>query len=174
MPFTVKEFPGQIFRNINEYTEAKQRRKNVEESIAERSEEITHVTATIIPAPRDLLARTITGLQREVSELSSEVQRLTKSAIKRETNKEGLSVGTILQGESQGRKYTLEVLDEDYLCSDGSIYQSLSGAALGVSGNRRSGWKFWRDTQGNSAGEITGRFKGDDSHSNPFRASTMS
>jgi hypothetical protein len=64
-------------------------------------------------------------------------------------------------------------MEEDYLCSDGNIYQSLSGAALGVSGNRRSGWKFWKDIEGNAIGELTGRFKGE-SRTNPFRTSAMS
>jgi len=170
MPFTVREFPGQNFRTIEEYTEAKQRRQSVEESIAEKSEEITHVTATVIPAPRELLERTIAGMQKQISELQKLVLR---PAAKKKPNKEGLQVGTILQGESRGRKYTLEVLNEDYLCSDGNIYQSLSGAALGVSGNRRSGWKFWRDIEGSPIGELTGRFKSE-SRDNPFRTSAMS
>ena len=177
MPFTVTEFPGQVFRSIGEYTEAKHRRRNVEESLARKSEEIVHVTATVIPAPKGLLEKAVTDLQRQVSELSSEVQRLASGKIKtragKKANKEGLQVGTILQGESRSRKYTLEVLDEDYLCSNGSIYQSLSGAALGVSGNRRSGWKFWKDLEGNPIGELTGRFKGE-SRDNPFRTSAMS
>ena len=73
-------------------------------------------------------------------------------------NKEGLQVGTTLRGESKGDRYTIEVIEDGYLCSNGEIYQSLSGAALGVSGNRRSGWKFWKDIHGTSIVELTGRF----------------
>ncbi len=173
MPFTVKEFPEQLFKNLSEYEEAKRKRQSIEESIAERSEEITHVTATVIPAPKALLERTIAGMQKQISDLQKLVSSKIKPEVKTKPNKEGLPIGTILQGESRGKKYTLEVLDENYLCSDGTIYQSLSGAALGASGNRRSGWKFWRDIEGNPIGELTGRFK-DESRSNPFRTSSMS
>ncbi len=173
MPFTVKEFPDQLFKNIPEYEEAKRKRRSVEESIAERSEEVTHVTATVIPAPTALLERTIAGMQRQISDLRKLVSSKIKPEAKTKPNREGVPIGTVLQGESRGKKHTLEVLDEDYLCSDGTIYQSLSGAALGVSGNRRSGWKFWRDIEGNPIGKLTGRFK-DESRGNPFRASSMS
>ena len=177
MPFTVKSFPGQLFRTIEEYEEAKHKRRAVEESIAERSEEGTQVTATIIPAPRELLERKVANLEGKISRLSSTMEKLiTNKAdppVEKKRNKEGLKVGIILQGESRGQKYTLEVLEENYLCSDGTIYQSLSGAALGVSGHRRSGWKFWRDIEGTPIGAITGRFKSE-SHGNPFRTEGMS
>ena len=177
MPFHVKEFPGQVFRTIDEYVEAKRRRRSVEDSLAERSEEITRVTATIVPAPRGILERNITDLQKQISDLSSEVQRLASkknpTAPKNKINKEGHQVGSILQGESRGKKYTIEVLDESYLCSNGNIYQSLSGAALGVSGNRRSGWKFWKDIGGNPIGKLTGRFESA-TQANPFRARAVS
>ncbi len=177
MPFTVKEFPDQLFKTIEEYEEAKQRRRKVENSIAERSEEIAQVTAVVIPASKELLERKIVGLERKILDLTSKVTQLSiesaETPIKKKTNHEGLQIGTILQGGSRGRKYTLEVLDKGYLCSNGTIYQSLSGAALGVSENRRSGWKFWKDIEGNSIGETTGRFKGDRSR-NPFRTDTVS
>lgn len=171
MPFTNKDFPGQTFKTIEELEEAQRKRCEIESSIAGRSEEVTQVTATIIPASRGLLERKIGELERRISNLQGTVRRM---AAEKRDNKEGLQIGAILQGESRGQKYTLEVLDEGYLCSNGDIYQSLSGAALGVSGNRRSGWKFWRDIEGNPIGKITGRFgsgSGDvRSNNNPFRA----
>ncbi len=88
-------------------------------------------------------------------------------------NKEGLQIGLILRGESKGRFFTLEVLDDGYCCSDGSIYESLSGAAQGVSGNRRSGWKFWTDVAGTPIGETTGRFKRNASN-DPIDSGAMS
>ncbi len=78
-------------------------------------------------------------------------------------NKDGLPVGMVLQGESKGQRYTLEILPEGYLCSTGQIEPTLSAAAQRVSGNRRSGWKFWCDFYGNPIGEATGRFKKRDS-----------
>lgn len=177
MPFTVGEFPGQLFKTIEEYREAKHKRIEVEDSIAERSEEIAQVTAVVIPASKELLERKIVVLERQILDLTSKVAQLSvkgaEAPIKKKINSEGLQIGTVLQGESKGQKHTLEVLSEGYLCSNGTIYQSLSGAALGVSGNRRSGWKFWKDIESNSIGETTGRFKGDSTR-NPFRTNTMS
>ena len=161
MPFTNHNFPGQVFKTIDEFHEARRKRGEVEDNLAERAGEITKVTATIIPASEDLI-------EKRVVDLETKMRKLIDHANAEPTeNKEGLKIGTILRGESKGQTYTLETLEEGYLCSDGNIYDSLSGAALGVSGNRRSGWKFWRDVAGTPIGEVTGRFKRNDS-SNPF------
>lgn len=172
MPFTTKEFPGQVFKTVKEYEDAKRLRKQVESSIAQRAGEITQVKATILPAPRELLEKKVVELEQQISKLTAELARLSKPE-QREANEEGLSIGAILQGESRGKKYTLEVLDSGYLCSNGQIYQSLSGAALGVSGNRRSGWKFWRNIEGRPIGELTGRFENEQQRK-PFSARPMS
>lgn len=159
MPFTVREFPGQRFDTFEEYEEAKKRRADIEAKLATRSEtEVTRVTATIVPAPRELVEGRMSELEAQLAKISSMVQSLKQSQEASFVNEEGLKIGTVLQGESKGRKYTLEVLEEGYLCSNGQIYESLSGAALGVSGNRRSGWKFWRNSKGHPVGESTGRF----------------
>lgn len=157
MPFTVKEFPGQRFESHEEYQEARRKRRAIEESLASRpSEDITNITATIIPAPKQLVEAKVVELERRLRLVEKMMERSSKSPT---VNNEGLKVGSTLQGESQGRRYTLEVLEEGYLCSDGKIYESLSGAALGVSGNRRSGWRFWRNAKGYPVGEATGRFE---------------
>lgn len=167
MPFTNPSFPGQIFDSIAEFEEARKKRVEVESSIAERAEEITQVTATVIPAERSLLEKKVAALERKIDDLERKISPIPTE------NKEGLKIGTVLRGESRGREYTLEVLEEGYLCSDGVIYDSLSGAALGVSENRRSGWKFWKDVAGTPIGEVTGRFKKNAS-SNPFDSRAVS
>ncbi len=167
MPFTNPSFPGQIFISMEEFNEARQKRVKIENDIADKTEEIIKVTATIIPAPKDLLERKVAALERKIKDLEL---RESRTPIE---NREGLKIGTILRGESRGQVYTLEALDEGYLCSNGGIYDSLSGAALGVSGNRRSGWKFWKDVAGTPIGEVTGRFKKNDSH-NPFDSRSVS
>lgn len=160
MPFTVKEFPGQRFETIDEYTEARKRRADVESSIEARSkepekEELTRVTATVLSAPPRVVETKLVELESEVTRLSGIINVLLGSS---KAEKRDLEVGVILHGESQGKRFTVEVLENGYLCSDGKIYESLSGAALGVSGNRRSGWKFWKDITGTPIGVAIGRF----------------
>jgi hypothetical protein len=167
MPFTNPSFPRQEFKTFEEFEEARRLQHETHARIDAKAEEITKVTATIIPAEPKLVERRVVELEKKVDALMRNV-----SAGPTE-NKEGLMIGTILRGESRGEKYTIETLDEGYLCSDGNIYDSLSGAALGVSGNRRSGWKFWKDVAGIPIGEITGRFKKNASH-NPFDSRSMS
>lgn len=160
MPFTVKEFPGQRFETIEEYDEARKRRASIELSLEERAkepvrEELMRVTATILPAPPRVVETKLVELESEIARLSKIINQLLESP---REEKRDLGVGTVLHGESQGRKFTVEVLEKGYLCSDGKIYESLSGAALGVSGNRRSGWKFWKDSTGTPIGVVIGRF----------------
>jgi hypothetical protein len=178
MPFTNPSFPGQIFATIEEFDEARKKRTEVEGALAARAgkieeiartgkiEEITRVTATIIPAPRELLERKVVMLERQMEELTQKVASLPAGEPSTH-NKEGILIGTVLRGESRGKEYTLEVLEEGYLCSNGQIYDSLSGAAFGVSDNRRSGWVFWKDVAGVPIGETSGRFAKHAS-SNPF------
>ena len=153
MPFTNPSYPGQIFKSLEEFNEARRKRQVVEETLTQREEEIVTVTATVIPAPKELLERKMVTLERKLLNLERRMVPETTE------NREGLEIGMTLRGESRGKEYTLDVLEEGYLCSDGNIYESLSGAALGVSENRRSGWQFWKDVAGTSIGEVAGRFE---------------
>lgn len=162
MPFTNSDFPGQIFRTIEEFYEAKRKRSEIESKLNDMEGEVTKVIATIIPSPKNVIEERISNLEKRISHLAENVGHLSRLEKKLPKNKEGLEVGTVLRGESRGKEYTLEALEESYLCSDGKIYQSLSGAALGVSDNRRSGWRFWKDVAGSPIGEVTGRFKSND------------
>ncbi len=163
MPFKVREFPGQLFRSMEEYEEARRKRRDIEVKLADRAKvyedepQKARVTATVIPAPRQLVEKRVAAIESKLDALVEEVRASRESRPPAE-NKEGLSVGMTLRGESKDRRFTIEVIEDGYLCSDGNIYQSLSGAAQGVSGNRRSGWVFWKDIHGTSIGEITGRF----------------
>ena len=171
MAFTVREFPNQQFQTYKEFEDALFKRDAVERSLADRSgesEEVTRVTATVIPAPADLISQKVVELEEKVESLNELISALQIGNDEASAeNKEGILIGTVLRGESRGKRFSLEALDEGYLCSDGQIYPSLSAAALGVSGNRRSGWKFWTDVEGSPIGATTGRFK---SHAgnNPF------
>ena len=148
--FTVDGFINKTFETIAEYEEAKLERAALEDC----EPQITEITAVLLPASKDVLEEKVLALEKQLTELCMKTEKPKPTK-----NKEGITVGTLLQGESKGSKYTLEVLDIGYSCSDGSKYASLSGAAEGVSGNKRSGWKFWRNLDGRSIGEAIGRFK---------------
>lgn len=171
MPFTNPDFPNQVFSTVEELQEAYAARRRVEAEIAARSgeaSEITQVTATIIPAPQSLL-------ERRIMELESQLEKVTRQLEEKvpELNKDNLPTGMILQSESKGQRFTLEVLEEGYLTSTGEVSDTLSHAAEAVSGNRRSGWAFWKDGRGTPIGEITGRFTKHDL-TDPFGALEMS
>jgi hypothetical protein len=155
---------------MGEYKEAQILRRNTEANLADLAQvyadepQKTRVTATVIPAPKQLVERRVAVIEAKVETLIDKVNAMQIPGPPAE-NKEGLQVGTALRGESKGSRFTLEVLEDGYLCSNGDIYPSLSAAALGVSGNRRSGWVFWKDIHGTSIGELTGRFGSDHSES---------
>lgn len=154
--FTVKEFPGRLFNSWEEYEEARSMRESVESNLQVRQQETNQplkVTARIIPSDPHSLENRVRSLEARVTLLESSQEPKEEP---KETKRPEL--GTVLRGESQGKLFTLEVLQDGFLCSDGMVYQSLSAAAQGVSGNRRSGWKFWKDSRGVPIGEATGRF----------------
>lgn len=162
MAFTVRDFPGRLFETIEEYEQAKEDRSKIETALLEKNPKSVQVKAVILPAEHKTLEQRIASLEVGLNKLGSAIQGLQVENPSKEgpgINKEGLPIGTTLHGESKGRSFTLEVTANGYLCSDGVIYHSLSGAALGVSGNRRSGWRFWGDDEGNSIGSLTGRFE---------------
>lgn len=60
-------------------------------------------------------------------------------------NKDGIDVNTTFIGVSKNIPYVLCVHKEFYTVGN-KQYNTLSAAAEGVSGVRRSGWDFWRDS----------------------------
>lgn len=167
MAFTNPNFPGQKFNTVDELREAERLRKEVELKISTLGDKrVTKVTATIIPAPKFELERMMLLFEQRLARLESRED--TSKEKKDSTNKDSLPIGMTLKGSSKGTLHTLEVLDEGYLCSTGEISATLSAAALEVSGNRRSGWKFWTDDEGTPIGEITGRLKKNERVTDPF------
>lgn len=154
MPFTNPDFPNQVFQTVAELKEAQEKRQQIEKELESRAGEITRVTATVIPAPPSVLEKRIAELEEKLAQATRQLGDPSQPS----ENKDGLPIGMVLQGESKGQRYTLEVLEEGYLCSTGHIEPTLSAAAEKVSGNRRSGWAFWRDGYNTPVGEITGRF----------------
>lgn len=58
--------------------------------------------------------------------------------------------GTVFRGTTKGRTYFLKVRDGKFYVGN-QEYDSLSSAAAGVSGVRRSGWTFWKLKDGRTA-----------------------
>lgn len=158
MPFTNPDFPGRVFNTTKELQDAIQESNRIEKnlSIQGKDEEILSVTATIVPAPQYALERRVILLEQQLEAVTRRLEAVTEK--RPMLNEDNLPVGMVLKGESKGSNYTLEVLEKGYLCSTGEIAATLSAAAEEVSGNRRSGWKFWTDGKGTPIGEITGRF----------------
>jgi hypothetical protein len=75
---------------------------------------------------------------------------------KKKDNKIEIPEGTILTGKTKGLSYFLHVKDGGFYVGI-TRYDSLSAAAIGVSGVRRSGWTFWTLPDGKTVKEV---FKG--------------
>jgi len=71
-------------------------------------------------------------------------------------NKVEIPEGTVLTGTTKGLSYFMHVRDGGFYVGI-TRYDSLSAAAEGISGVRRSGWTFWKLPNGKTVKEM---FKG--------------
>lgn len=76
--------------------------------------------------------------------------------INKKENKVAIPEGTVLTGKTNGLSYFMHVKDGGFYVGI-TRYDSLSAAAEGISGVRRSGWTFWRLPDGKTVKEA---FKG--------------
>jgi len=72
---------------------------------------------------------------------------------KKKENKVEVPEGTVLTGKTSGLSYFLQVRDGGFYVGI-TRYDSLSAAAEGVSGVRRSGWTFWKLPDGKTVKEV--------------------
>ena len=75
---------------------------------------------------------------------------------KKRENKVEIPEGTILTGTTKGLNYFMHIKEGGFYVGI-TRYESLSAAAEGVSGVRRSGWTFWKLPDGKNVKEV---FKG--------------
>ena len=68
-------------------------------------------------------------------------------------NKDNVPLNSTLIGVTQGLPYVLVVNELGEYMVGKNTYMSLSAAAEGVSGVRRSGWVFWKTADGKTAKE---------------------
>jgi len=71
---------------------------------------------------------------------------------KKKENKVEIPEGTVLTGTTKGLNYFMHIKDGGFYVGI-TRYESLSAAAEGVSGVRRSGWTFWRLPDGKNVKE---------------------
>lgn len=110
----------------------------------------------------------LSALQRQVQKLTASfynnvyddgteeaqsVEKMPDAAL----NMDGIPIGVNLVGVStRGGACVLTVENDHYRIGD-FRYDSLSAAAEAVSGVRRSGWSFWKTTDGRSVKDTFGR-----------------
>lgn len=72
---------------------------------------------------------------------------------KKKENKIEIPEGTVFTGQTKGLSYFLQAKDGGFYVGI-TRYDSLSAAAEGVSGVRRSGWTFWKLPDGKTVKEV--------------------
>lgn len=109
-------------------------------------------TVKILRAKLALMTEAFIASRNEVKELKATIARYREEAI--QYGKAAIPVGTILTGSSKGKNFLAVVEAVDRIKVGNTLYSSLSAAAEGVSGVRRSGWSFWKLPNGGTVKEI--------------------
>lgn len=84
--------------------------------------------------------------------MSKESHKQIEATVKEKKSDMVIPEGTVLNGKSKGLSYFLNVKDGAFYVGL-TRYESVSAAAEGVSGVRRSGWAFWKFPDGKSIKE---------------------
>jgi hypothetical protein len=181
--FTTKEFgPNKTFSSLKEYLDELQKLAVEKKTVLEREPGILHVTEEDIDIDSGLnsvkilaelkpVTDKVEGVEQRIENIEgqmSEVLEIMKSMIeytkkigenRGDLNKDGVPIGLILHGTTGGKSYRLKVEKEHYIVGENN-FKTLSAAALAVSGNRRSGFVFWKLPDGRSVGELRCKTEG--------------
>jgi hypothetical protein len=123
---------------------------NIEEQVAYLEKRVYHLTNAM-----DSLFTVVKGLSDNVN-MEKDNRLNDVIEIKKKENKVEIPEGTVLTGKTKGLSYFLHTKDGGFYVGI-TRYDSLSAAAEGISGVRRSGWTFWRLPDGKTVKEA---FKG--------------
>ena len=105
------------------------------------------------------LTNALDSLFAMVKDIRDDTNRESDSQInnvieaKKKENKVEVPEGTVLTGKTSGLSYFLQVRNGGFYVGI-TRYDSLSAAAEGVSGVRRSGWTFWKLPDGKTVKEV--------------------
>ena len=123
---------------------------NIDEEVAVLKNRVTHLTNAM-----DSVFTMVKELQDDVhQERDHKLTAVIEE--KKKENKIEVPVGTVLTGHTKGLSYFLQTKEGGFYVGI-TRYDSLSAAAEGVSGVRRSGWTFWKLPDGKTVKEV---FKG--------------
>lgn len=92
-------------------------------------------------------------LNRIRAKIEGESDKDIMQKIERVKSQNKIPEGTVLAGVTRGMPYYLEVKDGSFFVGI-TKYETLSAAAMGVSGVRRSGWTFWKLPDGRTVKEV--------------------
>jgi len=113
------------------------------EALEQRTSELTQMLDNIFEILKSMRENTYKDQDREINSIIEKKSVLDMS----------IPEGTVLYGKTKGLSYFLSVKDGGFYVGS-TQYDSLSAAAKGVSGVRRSGWSFWKLPDGRTVKEV--------------------
>lgn len=129
-----------------ELVEAERRKpESMDEKIAFLQEQMANAISML-----DNLFLMVKELREKVDK---DKDKAVTEVVKAKKSDSVLPEGTVLHGTTQGLSFFLQIRDGGFWVNN-IKYDSLSAAAEGVSGVRRSGWTFWKFPDGKSVKEI--------------------
>jgi hypothetical protein len=123
---------------------------NIDEEVAVLKNRVNHLTSAL-----DSMFSMVKELQDDVNQEKYHDLTAVIEGKKKE-NKVEIPEGTVFTGHTKGLSYFLQAKEGGFYVGI-TRYDSLSAAAEGVSGVRRSGWTFWKLPDGKTVKEV---FKG--------------
>jgi len=123
---------------------------NIDEEVAVLKNQVNHLTSAL-----DSMFSMVKELQDDANQEKYHDLTAVIEGKKKE-NKVEIPEGTVFTGHTKGLSYFLQAKEGGFYVGI-TRYDSLSAAAEGVSGVRRSGWTFWKLPNGKTVKEV---FKG--------------
>jgi len=121
--------------------------KSIEQRLDDQQKQIMQLTSAL-----DSMASMIKELRDDYRKREDE--KLTKIIEdNKKAHKMEIPEGTLLHGATHGLTFYCTVADGGFKVGN-RTYNSLSQAAEGISGVRRSGWTFWRLPDGRTVKEV--------------------
>jgi hypothetical protein len=117
----------------------------------------------VITAEPTSIEERMSTLEMQVRQLTEAINSMTNAITKkkyrnaiRNINEDGIPIGISLVGESKRNGIQMMTVNSDGYYIGIVKYDSLSAAAQAASGVRRSGWTYWKLTDGRTVKEAFG------------------